>query len=684
MAASQGEPAPKPGGQSSSESSSSHDFLREEVSLAHSVAAVGPERAEGARRRGLRSWSACLHAIRRALPFSDVPPANQKAPLGVNRYVLLVIYALYITSTGVFFHGWPSVAALIFRNNGFESLCERDPLTGAFVDDQRVVNDKPYICDKQDAAVQRLYTMTWAICSTMCAFAGALLDFAGPRWTAMVGQMFNLCGWICLSFAHKSDMFYYLGFTTVALGCETAFLPTFCITRLFPGAGGLVITILGSAVSTSYAVPVVLNAIMDAYGFSFQSVALGYTCACPLVCVFVAGFLMPRRRFLDDNDEGAMQDLHAAASASLETNSEQEPPRKAGMKGPEETAVATGQTKLGKVAFKNASFETRPASLQNDAAPTMHAPVYADTDKRDGDAVKQGSIESALQWRPKEGGKRAAFAQRWGPRLEPFFHQLLSERYLLIVLYKIGVVLAASYFQQAARRVFSEQVVNIRGILLPFSFIPCILLGKLADVIGICRVLFLMNIFGLFMYGFSLSSSVLCGCISVVCFTLYMSFFSSQIFVYVEATFSPNDFGKLCGLSVMIGGIVGLLATPLYEHVTVQLSKGDPFSMQIVMIMILVIQLLWLTRLYSLWRKNPHPYVSLGVRSAAHLERVGVHSIAEGQLRPGRPAAPDGDGAEETRGDSEQPRGSGDRQLVAVLGEGRAVECSGDGTAPDG
>lgn len=572
------------------------------------------------------------------MPFCDLPPPREKTPLGVNRYVLLVIYVLYITCTGVFFHGWPSVASLIFRNNGFQDLCDKDPETGEYVDDQRTLKGKPYICDRQDASVQRLYTMTWAICSTMCAFAGALLDFAGPRWTAMVGQVFNFSGWICLSFSYKSDLFYYLGFTTVALGCETAFLPTFCITRLFPGAGGLVITVLGSAVSTSYAVPVVLNAIIDAYGFSFQSVALVYACACPLVCAFVACFLMPRRGFRDG--EKASTGVQEAG-VSFETKSEQERTGEdGGIRSGENPAIAGPETrpthactaknadKIGSVAPETSLVsETR---VEQDASPTTDAPAHLDSDSPD-QHVNEADPETVVQWSPKDGGRRAACAQCCGPRLEPFFHQLLSERYLLIVLYKIGVVLAASYFQQAARRVFSEQVVNIRAILLPFSFIPCILLGKLADAVGICRVLFLMNSFGLCMYGFSLSATVVCGCISVVCFTLYMSFFSSQIFVYVETTFSPSDFGKLCGLSVMMGGIVGLLASPLYEHVTVQLSKGDPFSMQIVMIMILVIQLLWLARLYSLWRKNPHPYVSLAIQPP-DLEKVDAHSVSGSHL----------------------------------------------------
>lgn len=625
-------------------------------------------------------FSRWMHTIRKVLPRSDLPGARQPTPLNLNRYVLLLVYLLYIACTGVCFYGWPALASIIFRNEGFASQCRRHPDTGDFEEDLRVTQGKPYICDEQDGSVQKLYTMTCAICSTMCAFAGALVDFAGPRLTAVLGQIANLTGWLLLSFSGVTDVFYYLGFTMIGLGADTAFLPTFSITRLFPGSSGLIITLLGSAVSASYAVPLVLHEIMERYSLSSQTVCLGYACLCPLSCVVVAAVFMPRRGFLladgrsaeetmkgvvespgrreelDDSDDGRVPP-EAEENEQLEVDrgmlkNENEDnancnEEKAGFG--QQTTVLVDDFLMDETAVGNTS--TTPISKRSPQALEDDSNDFKLTRKDDGEAVVAGPAASTALSLPegeedvakvvdfeglaeeaekqslelkihseksRELHRQARCVRCLGPRLEPFLQQLTSERYILIVLYKIGVVVAAAYFQQATRRTFSEGVVRVRGIILPFAFIPCIFLGKLADTIHITRVLFIINTSGICMYGFSFSRFYACGCISVVFFTIYMSMYSSPIFVYVESTFSPQDFGKLGGLTLMIGGLVGLVTNPLYERVTVRLGKGSPLSMQIVMTILLAVQFLWIARLYSLYKKDPHPFCD---RSSAATSR---------------------------------------------------------------
>ncbi|PHJ15953.1 amino acid transporter [Cystoisospora suis] len=615
-------------------------------------------------------FSRWMLTIRKVLPRTDLPGARQPTPLNLNRYVLLLVYLLYIACTGVCFYGWPALASIIFRNEGFASQCRRNPDTGDYEEDLRVTQGKPYICDEQDGSVQKLYTMTCAICSTMCAFAGALVDFAGPRLTAVLGQIANLTGWLLLSFSGMTDVFYYLGLTMIGLGADTAFLPTFSITRLFPGSSGLIITLLGSAVSASYAVPLVLHEIMERYNLSSQTVCLGYACLCPLSCVGVAVVFMPRRGFLladglsaEETMKGVVEssgrreelgDFDDAREPSEEAEKKQLAVERSMLKNENEdnancneetagfgqlTTSIADDSLVDETAVGNTS--TTPISRRSPQALEDDSNDFELTPKDDVEAVVAGPAASTAQSLPEgeegavkvvdfaglaaesekqslelklhsekseETRRRARCVRCLGPRLEPFLQQLTSERYILIVLYKIGVVVAAAYFQQATRRTFSEDVVRVRGIILPFAFIPCIFLGKLADTIHITRVLFIINTSGICMYGFSFSGSYACGCISVVFFTIYMSMYSSPIFVYVESTFSPQDFGKLGGLTLMIGGLLGLLTNPLYERVTVRLSKGSPLSMQIVMTILLGVQFLWITRLYSLYKKDPHPF----------------------------------------------------------------------------
>lgn len=601
-------------------------------------------------------------SIRKVLPRSDLPGARQPTPLNLNRYVLLLVYLLYIACTGVCFYGWPALAGIVFRNEGFASQCRRNPDTGEYEEDLRKTEGKPYICDEQDGSVQKLYTMTCAICSTMCAFAGALMDFAGPRWTAILGQMANLSGWLLLSFSARTDVFYYLAFTMLGLGADTAFLPTFSITRLFPGSSGLIITVLGSAVSASYAVPLVLLEIMETYNLSSGTVCLGYACLCPLSCVMVAAVFMPRRGFLlggrpagetlkgvkfhgepakEADEVNVPSEKGEGKELAVESGMTDDNGRlvDAGSEGEFEygeqidsrvvdfvddtTAGSSASTLMSRRSPETQQDSNDTGLIRGDETPAVCAASVPRSDnkaKTKSEGVKEEPGKTSLELEghsrvSRESRRRPRCVKCLGLRSELFFRQLVSERYVLIVLYKIGVVVAAAYFQQASRRTFSEEVVRVRGIILPFAFVPCIFLGKLADTLNITRVLFIINTAGICMYGFSFWRSYACGCVSVVFFTVYMSMYSSQIFVYVESTFAPQDFGKLGGLTLMIGGLVGLLTNPLYERVTVRLSKGSPLSMQIVMTIVLSVQFLWIARLYSLYKRDPHPFCDRVVTS---------------------------------------------------------------------
>ncbi|OEH79430.1 hypothetical protein cyc_07652 [Cyclospora cayetanensis] len=129
-----------------------------------------------------------------------------------------------------------------------------------------------------------------------------------------------------------------------------------------------------------------------------------------------------------------------------------------------------------------------------------------------------------------------------------FLKTLSSEKYILIVIYFIAVGWITSFYQEGHDRILVQKAQDFLGSALPFSFIPCIILGKLSEFLGIIPVMGIVNTAGLLAYAFSLKQAATTGIISVLCFMVYMSLFVSQVFVYIESTFPAIYFGRLIGI----------------------------------------------------------------------------------------------------------------------------------------
>eukprot|EP00920_Eleutheroschizon_duboscqi_P019542 GHVT01046560.1.p1 GENE.GHVT01046560.1~~GHVT01046560.1.p1 ORF type:complete len:183 (-),score=17.79 GHVT01046560.1:476-1024(-) len=157
-----------------------------------------------------------------------------------------------------------------------------------------------------------------------------------------------------------------------------------------------------------------------------------------------------------------------------------------------------------------------------------------------------------------------------------------------------------SFFQQAAGRMFlSSSVESLMEILLPLSFAPCIILGKLIDAFSVMPVLLLVNTFGLLCYCFVISPSIPMQYAATVFFMLYVSVFTSQVYCFIEETFASRHFGKLIGLTSCIGGLLSLVSNILYEWLTVIHLNGNFLPVCTAFIIALTLSLLLL---YFMWR----------------------------------------------------------------------------------
>ncbi|OEH75293.1 uncharacterized protein LOC34618879 [Cyclospora cayetanensis] len=473
---------------------------------------------------GARVWS----SLKSAVPRSDLPGAQQPTPWGLNRYVILLIYLLYVFLTGCVYFGWASLSSMLLKAQSFSALCPKDA-DGRFIDDMTA--DKGFICDEQEAAVQHLYTITLAVHTTFSSVAGTMMDFAGPLMTAFLGQLFNFTGWALLASSETvGNSALYAGFVFIGMGADMGFLPVLCITRLFPGSAGLNITLLGSAASASFAIPLILEAICKSLNVSSpRNVFWAYAGMGPGLCLLFALLFIPRSGYIDFRDE-------------------------------------------------------------EDAGSTEAA-----------QGKQSGDSPAACQ----TAGERAHGDSRCAIPGASFWRQLFSAKYIVLTIYFVGVGWASSFYQEAHNRLLSVSVRNFLKILLPLSFLPCIMWGYLADKWGILRVIFITNITGLLMYLFTFSDIEVLGYLSVLCFTNYMSIFTSQVFVYIEQHFTYDHFGKLIGIIQMVGGLFSLACNPLYSGVALNPDvKNGLGIVQGIMVGLLCLQFVWITVLFFLGKRG--------------------------------------------------------------------------------
>ncbi|KAL8453230.1 hypothetical protein Emag_001962 [Eimeria magna] len=479
-----------------------------------------------------------LRTIKKGLPRSDAPGAQQPTPLNLNRYVLLLLYSIQTFMTGCVYFGWAPLSAMLLKAEVFSFKCAVDE-KGAYVDDQRHEGQN-YICDEQDASVQSLYVITLAVHCTMSALAGTMMDTLGPKITSVIGQSFHVIGWSLIStLTSKSHAAVYLGFIFIGLGADTAFLPTLLVTRLFPGSAATVITLIGSASSASFAIPLILHSYLTNNGISGCWWYVGFG---PVLFFVIDALVMPLKPFKVFEDD--------LQPAQQRPQGEQLPP----------------------------SAPTPPLDQQ-----------------------ETGDFSSDLSLKGPKGGQQTAEPIEASSD-HKFFQTVFSEKYVLVVIYFISVGWITSFYQEAHDRILVPKARDFLGTVLPFSFIPCILLGKLAEYIGIVPVMGIVNTAGVLAYAFTLKRTAATGIISVLWFMVYMSLFVSQVFVYVEETFPAQFFGRLVGIVQLVGGLLSLLCSPLF-HLTVGLGPKGLYVVQLPMIGLLLIIYFVVFRMWWIRRK---------------------------------------------------------------------------------
>ncbi|CBZ52679.1 major facilitator superfamily domain-containing protein [Neospora caninum Liverpool] len=697
------------------------------------------------------------------LPGAEVVLGSHhpSTPFGLMKEILVAIYMVYAFLTGCVYFGWPSLACMLYKSGAYSWVCEKDE-NGNYVDDLRGTTEadepngepKYYICDNQDVAVSPLFTICYVTQTLMSVVAGTLLDHVSPKKTAMLGQTLTGIGWLLLACSSERFPAYVASMVFIGLGADTGYLPTLLIATLFPGKRATVITLLGTANTSSFAVPLLLamlwNNVLSSWTFS--QICILYLCAGPVFCFILAALFIPWRAYgkpLPGSEapqrelekdckgnklSGRNADVHwtdkargredagkrdslcegvapGATRGSFLSRSKtgrrtgnwpgptsflqrllRSLQRLVGLRKSERNGVRAGPDEDGKREHReggeaslgirsdhavgttredegypggrrlgetgedleggtgchfmtceecaDAPLELAPVTEPEKRASTRWRACWANRGSRSGEKDPERLPESGEKL-VRDGRSSVGPCCHRGNQVhraddapavvalqveerscgvagEPsFVSQLCSSHFVCIALYWSCQAVATSFFQTAASRLFTTRVVDFMDFALSFSFIPCVLLGKTVDIFGPFPVLILINTAGALVYFLSIvgQSFFPTGAngvhyMAVICFCVYVSIDSEQVFCYVENTFSSRHFGKLSGLALTVGGIISLGSIPLYENVTIRLLKGDALPVAWSIAVVLSVVYVMLGCMWRVRRRNPRAFHS--------------------------------------------------------------------------
>lgn len=133
-----------------------------------------------------------------------------------------------------------------------------------------------------------------------------------------------------------------------------------------------------------------------------------------------------------------------------------------------------------------------------------------------------------------------------------------------------------NYYQKSASLFLDYKAYEALDTALPLSIIPCVILGRLADFISVIYIMIFLNIAGFLSVLLAAVRITALGVASVIFFSVYMSLFSSQVYVCVAHLFSSVHFGKLVGVVNLFGGLFSLSSNYLYDKLTMKKHAGDP------------------------------------------------------------------------------------------------------------
>ncbi|SBT70254.1 novel putative transporter 1, putative [Plasmodium malariae] len=553
----------------------------------------------------------------------NLPGARQKTPLNISRFYLLIIIVIYTAVSACIYFDWSAIRKLLLNVGKYKhlNLGEYNDIT----------------VTPQYKKINNLYPITLAIHFTTSVFCGFLYDHIGPKFTAMLGQIFNIICWLFLSIDSTTIDTTLIGFIFLGLGADTAFIPILTISNLYPDASTFILTVVGAAASLSYAVPATLNLICTHYpNIAFSTICYGYILLILLPCLLIAIFLLPVKPFkgldyyIENNEENVryLDGLEEGGGGRGEKLSKVYMHDDVELQRSNIDSSNVGRSNIGRSNIGSSNIGSSNIGSSNIGSSNIGSSNIDGSDK---------SAEKVGKKKKKKNNKNKFLTNEEGNKSEHtkstisddtinndkmtntsrsivedgddfhkknillFFKILVSYPSICIITYFILFNISTVFYGMVTDTYFSydRSIINIINILMPISCIPCIIFGRFINKYGAAIMIILMNACSALMHLTALIKHKVAGLISAFLYMCVTSIYTSQIYCFIQNSFPSTIFGKLLGIASLCGGLFSLLCDKLYDHI---ISKDgtsiDPTNVVVLLVIALIIMFLPLSILY--------------------------------------------------------------------------------------
>ncbi|CRH00171.1 transporter, putative [Plasmodium relictum] len=459
--------------------------------------------------------------------------SEQKTPYNINRNVILFVYFALIVLTNRLFFGWPNLSNLLFREDTYIWKCKKNA-DGTY--DR--LPDKRYVCDDQDKAVQTIFVFGSSAYFAFSFFNGLIVDYLGSRFSMLLGHILNLIGWILMLVSNENFDAYVIGGIFMSASIDLASFSTLNASGLYPGNENLIVNIISGAGSLSTGTMTILDLIISGLNLSFKAFMMWYICISVGFFFILTIFLFPRTRYFRQYEiDNYYKNKEISLTEKGEVNI---------LKKGNEYDYALQKVDLHEDVEMESINQSKGDYNEVEAIGNKKLEDYASTNNSSITSKKNLKLFKYTTFRD-------------------LFNIFTCAHFLCLWIYGPLNAIYNTFYYSVVENILSKDKNDILGYILPFSFIPCVILGNITDKFGVMIMFAYELIFAFSMYAFSYSKSSLAQWISVISNTLYSACANGQLWTFISYTFSSKYHSTLIGFLNFVCGIMSFARLLLFE-----------------------------------------------------------------------------------------------------------------------
>ncbi|EUR70249.1 hypothetical protein PFBG_03476 [Plasmodium falciparum 7G8] len=484
--------------------------------------------------------------------------SEQKTPFNINRSVLLFVYFMLIVLTNRLFFGWPNLSNLLFREDAYIWKCQKNE-HGEY--DR--FDDKRYSCDEQDKAVQTIFIFGSSAYFAFSFFNGLIVDYLGSRFSMLLGHILNLIGWVLMLMSNEHFDAYVIGGIFMSASIDLASFSTLNASGLFPGNENLIVNIISGAGSLSTGTMTILDLIITRYNLPFKTFMLWYMCISVTFFFLLTIFLFPKNRYYRqyefdnyyNNKEIDLKDYEDFDNSTKKIYDHDK--KKDGHQYNNNVHSTVGVNNSLVVKKHEGGINRRELELKN-----VNSSKHVFNDLENNDSKKD---EYAASTNNSSNLVKSKFNIFNSPTVKDLIKIFTCAHFLCLWIYGPLNAIYNTFYFSVVENILSKDKNDILGYILPFSFIPCVLLGNLSDKFGVMLMFTYELIFAFSMYAFSYIKSNWAQWISVISNALYSACANGQLWTFISFTFSSKYHSTLIGFLNLVCGVVSFVRLSLFE-----------------------------------------------------------------------------------------------------------------------